>query len=268
MSFFQWGIDLRRRKPKVGALCVILHPVCVSSRCEDENLPQPTDRNSAAVAAVQKGGICTVRSWLFLSNLNLWVLQLLFLELLDFRIPAHTYCQSWGWEQGLHIWFRMSPSLWQCDIRNERCSCCLASLSRAEQGRWCIEILWCWPRQWQHWVPVIMLGSANFLFFTSVRGRAELGQRWECSSGALDMVLADAWMGIAVQSGLFYKHEFQKWKMTEFYAWTLLRLFICIFSLVCPVRFCVFDVKSLWDVWGKTWEYSKVVYFEQQMHPK
>lgn len=173
MSFFQWGIDLRRRKPKVGALCVILHPVCVSSRCEDENLPQLTDRNSAAVAAVQKGGICTVRSWLFLSNLSLWVLQLLFLELLDFRIPAHTYCQSWGWEQGLHIWFRMSPSLWQCDIRNERCSCCLASLSRAEQGRWCIEILWCWPRQWQHWVPVIMLEFCKLsLFHLSKRGQS------------------------------------------------------------------------------------------------
>lgn len=103
MSFFQWGIDLRRRKPKVGALCVILHPVCVSSRCEDENLPQLTDRNSAAVAAVQKGGICTVRSWLFLSNLNLWVLQLLFLELLDFRIPAHTYCQSWVRTRTSHL---------------------------------------------------------------------------------------------------------------------------------------------------------------------
>lgn len=150
---------------------------------------------------------------------------------------------------------RDAPAAWHPQAEQNRAGGALKS-SGVGPDNDSIGFLWlCWS-------------SANFLFFTSVRGRAELGQRWECSSGALDMVLADAWMGIAVQSGLFYKHEFQKWKMTKFYAWTLLRLFICIFSLVCPVRFCVFDVKSLWDVWGKTWEYSKVVYFEQQMHPK
>lgn len=52
---------------------------------------------------MQKWGICTDWRWLFLSNLNLWVAQLLFLELLDFRIPAHTYGHSWAQEQELHM---------------------------------------------------------------------------------------------------------------------------------------------------------------------
>lgn len=185
MCFLQWEIDLKRRKPKVGPVCVILHFICVSSYCEDENLPQGTNRNTAAVvAAMQRWGICTVRGWLFHSNLNLWVIQLLFLELMDFRIPTHTYCQSWGWEQGLH--FRLKTVTFPVAVWHQKWErfLLLGILKQSRTG------------QVVHWNPLVLaqrmtaLGSLvgflwlwwsseNFLPFTSVTARAELGRRCE-----------------------------------------------------------------------------------------
>lgn len=197
---------------------------------------------------------------IILSNLNLWVIQLLFLELLDFRIPAHTYCQPWGWEQGLHIWLKtvtFPVAVWhqkwerflQLGILKAEQNRAGGALKSSVVGPESDSIeffsffLWLW---WSF---------EDFLFFTSVRVRAELGQR--CELGVffrgVEMVLAEAWEGVAVQSGLFYKYELQNLKMAYIScmdSW-LLRLFICSWSLVCAVRFYVpCHFQSSWNPSG------------------